>query len=329
MIASKRVGLVALVGLLSAASVAQAEPRKKGSRSKAKGGASSMQRVDSPGSSSSESINYASPFDPPPAPPPSSTPSTPPPAPESAAPPERDAPQESETGPVAPRPDFLPIVVAGLEPLWEGRVMRQNDATGRTFRKNGAIGFGSFEIGGEVYPLSNGPSKFLRGFGLTFQYSRSLGFQSDSAFVGDLTPAQDPVDTTFSRYSAGLRYRLPVNAEGKTPIVLGASASYSGWSYRYAQLPEQQNIEVPTSSYQMARIGIDGSVIVRPVTFYANVYYLHALSVVPSTNREMAAVRAPPLPNGVGTGAELRGAVGVRVLKWLEVRASVQYGLMM
>ena len=236
--------------------------------------------------------------------------------------------QESDAAPVPPRPDFLPLIVAGVEPLWEGRVLRQNDMSGRTFRKNGAIGFPSFEIGGEVYPLSNGPSKFLRGFGLTFQYSRAFGFQSDSTFVGDVVPAQEPVDTTFSRYAAGLRYRLPLNAEGATPIVVGVSASYSGWNYQYGQMPEQQNVEVPSSSYQMARFGLDGSVLVRPVTFYANLYYLHALSVVPPATRELDALRAPHLPNAVGTGAEIRGAVGVRALKWLEVRLSVQYGLL-
>jgi hypothetical protein len=326
--ASKRFGLVALVGLLAAASAAQAEPHKKGTRgAKSRGKDSSIQRVDSPGASSSRSdaSMYTSPFDPPPAQASLPTSAPPPPAPQTATPPERDE-AASETAPPSPRPDFLPMLVVGIQPLWEGRVLRQNDATGWTFRKYGAIGFPSVELAGEVYPLANGPSKFLRGFGLTGQYARAFGFQSDSTFVGDTTYPQSPVDTSFSRYSGGLRYRLPVNPESEKPFVLGFSASYSGWSYNFAEA--QQAVETPTASYRMAKVGVDGSLQIRPVTFYGYVSYLHAFSITAPATREIDTLRAPHLPNAVGAGFDLRGAVGVRVLRWLEIRASVQYGLL-
>ena len=286
-----------------------------------------MQRVDPAGTSSSRSDSsmYASPFDPPPAQTSLSTSTPPPPTPQPATPAERDEPS-SETAPPSPRPDYLPMLVVGVEPLWEGRVLRQNDTAGWTFRKYGAVGFPSVELAAEVYPLSNGPSKFLRGFGIIGQYARAFGFQSDSTFVGDPAYPQSTVSTSFSRYSGGLRYRLPVNPESEKPLVLGVSASYSGWNYDFA--PAQPDVEAPTAAYRMAKVGFDGSFLIRPVTFYANASYLHAFSIAAPATREIDTLRAPHLPNAVGAGVDVRGAVGVRVLRWLEIRASVQYGIL-
>jgi hypothetical protein len=319
-------GWVALLAVL-AASTAQAQPRKKGARgNKGRSSGSSMQRVDPFGSrsTSSEPTTSGPPVDstltPPPAPPT--------PAPEPATQPERDDAEASEAD-RPPRPDYLPILVLGVQPLWEGRVFRQSEFTEPTFRKYGAIGYPSVALAAEVYPLANAPSKFLRGFGLTFQYARAFGFQSDSTLIGDAAhPQPAPVDTSFSRYGGALRYRLPLNPESPTPFVLGASAGFHGWSYEFAELPIQADVQVPTAAYQMVRFGFDGTLHINRVTLYAALNYLHAFSIAAPRSRELDRLRAPHLPDAVGTGGEVRGAVGVRLMRWLEVRLSVQYGLL-
>jgi hypothetical protein len=262
-----------------------------------------------------------------PTPPSSSTPAAPTAAPEPATQPERDTPTSDADR--APRPDYLPLLVVGVEPLWEGRVFRQTESTDPTFRKYGAIGYPSVALAAEVYPFANVPSKFMRGFGLTLQYARAFGFQSDSVLIGDtVRPQPPPVDTSFSRYAAGLRYRLPINPDSPTPFVLGTSASFYGWNYEFAELPTQPNVEVPTAAYRMVRFGFDGTLHVRPVTFYANLSYLHAFSVTAPRSRDLASLRSPHLPDASGAGWEARGAVGVRVMRWLEVRLSLQYGIL-
>jgi hypothetical protein len=101
-----------------------------------------------------------------------------------------------------------------------------------------------------------------------------------------------------------------------------------GWDYKFAELPPQPNIEVPTAAHRMIRFGVDGSLQIRPVTLYATLSYLHAYSIDAPRSRELANLRSPHLPNAVGSGWEARGAVGVRVLRWLEMRLSLQYGIL-
>lgn len=289
-----------------------------------------MQKVEPVGSQStiSDPMTSGLPLGSMSTPPPSPSSTAPPPAPEPAAQPERDDATPSE-GERPPRPDYLPLLLVGAEPAWEGRVFRQTDFAEPSFRKYGAIGHGAVALTGEVYPFANVAQKFMRGFGFTFQYARALGFQSDSTLIGDAAHPQDSqVDTSFSRLAAGLRYRLPLNPDSPTPFVLGTSAGFSRWDFEFAQLPLQSNIEVPTAAYQMIRFGFDGSLHVQRVTLYAALNYLHAFSIAPPRSRELDNLRLPHLPDAVGAGVEIRGAVGVRVVRWLEMRLSVQYGLL-
>jgi len=217
----------------------------------------------------------------------------------------------------------------GVEPLWEGRILRQTEATPPAFRRYGALGYPSVEITGEVYPLANGVSKFMRGFGLTFHLARAFGFESDSTRLGGFGDAGTaPVDTSFMRYAAGLRYRILTNPESQTPFVFGISASFRRWILTFAELPLGPDVQAPTGNYRMVRFGFDAGLEVKRVTFYAAAYYLHGFSVVPPNTRELDTAASPYPAGAGGMGGEFRGAVGVRLVRWLELRLSLEYAIM-
>jgi hypothetical protein len=224
----------------------------------------------------------------------------------------------------------MPLVLLGVEPLWEGRVFRQSEGTAPDLRKYGAIGYPSIELTAELYPLANVKSKFLRGFGITLNFARAFGFESDStqlaAFSAQNMP---PAETSFMRYAAGLRYRIHTNPESETPFVLGISASLRRWYFTFApELPLGPDLEVPTADYRMARFGFDAGLEVKRVSFYAAAYYLHAFSVAAPNTRELDAGTYPYLANAPGMGGEFRGAIGVRLARWIELRLSLEYAIM-
>ncbi|HMI89203.1 MAG TPA: hypothetical protein VK550_34225 [Polyangiaceae bacterium] len=312
----KFLGIVSLLALFVASS-AQAEPRKKGrGKGRSTKTDSSMTMVAPPSSL----------FDPPPVaptPPPDLKPSPPPPesAPSADSPPDADADR--------PRISLLPLVLVGVEPRWEGRVFRQSEGMQRDLRRYGALGYPSVALTADLYPLANLKSKFLRGFGVTLQFSRAFGFESDSARLAAFEESRTPpVDTSFMRYAVGLRYRIHTNPESETPLVLGISASLRRWAFAFApELPLGPDLEVPTADYQLGRFGFDAGLEVRKVTFYAAAYYLHAFSVAAPNTRKLDTATHPYLANAPAMGGEFRGAVGVRLAPWIELRLSVEYAI--
>jgi len=322
----KFMGIVSLVALLAASS-AHAEPRKKGGRGKGR-----STRAESSSSGSMTMVAPPSSLLAPPSPPVDSAPptnSTPTVAPpESGAPASADSPADADAD--RPRIALMPLVLAGVEPLYEGRVFRQSEGMQPDLRRYGAIGYPSVALTVELHPLANVKSKFLRGFGVTLHLARAFGFESDSArlaaFAAGNTP---PVDTSFMRYAAGLRYRIHMNPESETPFVLGISASLRRWYFTFApELPLGPDLEVPTADYRMGRFGFDGGLEVKRVTFYAAAYYLHGFSVAAPNTRELDAVTHPYLANAPGMGGEFRGAVGVRLARWIELRLSLECAIM-
>jgi hypothetical protein len=198
-------------------------------------------------------------------------------------------------------------------------------------RRYGALGYPSVALTGELYPLANVKSKFLRGFGVTFHFARAFGFESD---IGRLAAFADrnmpPAETSFMRYAAGLRYRIHTNPDSETPFVFGISASLRRWNFTFApELPLGPDLEVPTADYRLGRFGFDGGLEVRQrVTFYAAAYYLHGFSIGAPNTRELDPVTSRYLANAPGMGGEFRGALGVRLARWIELRLSVEYAIM-
>jgi hypothetical protein len=315
--------IVSLVALLSASS-AHAQGRKRGGRGRGRSTESSITKVQSPPPSSLVEAPPPPADSPPPPPPVDSKPTTAEPATPASA---DSGPEDDATRP--PRISLLPLVLVGVEPLWEGRVFRHTEFTQPNVRRYDARGYPSIALVAEVYPFVNVRSKFLRGFGITGQYARAFGFESSSARFGDADANTLPVDTSFTRYAAGLRYRIHPNPESQTPFVFGISAGVSGWRFDFGpELPRDPYLELPTALYRMVRFGFDAGLEVKPVTFYAAASYLHGFSVVPPNPRELDVVTYPYLLGASGMGGEFRGAVGVRVIRWLELRLSVTYGIL-
>jgi hypothetical protein len=321
---SRFIGIVSLVALLAASS-AHAQSRKRG---RGRGRSPATESSSGSRSSSQPPSSLVAPSPPvettPPPPPPDLQPK---PA-EPATPPDADSSPENDAD--RPRISLMPLVLVGVEPLWEGRVFRHTEFTNPNVRRYDARGYPAIALNAEVFPLVKVGAKFLRGFGVTLHYARAFGFQSSSARLGaDVDARSMPVDTSFTRYAAGLRYRIHTNAESQTPFVFGVSASLAGWRFDFGpELPRDVDLELPTAIYRAVRIGFDAGLEVRPVTFYAAASYLHAFSVVPPNTRELDVRTYPYLPGAVGMGGEFRGAVGVRVVRWLEVRLSVEYAIL-
>jgi hypothetical protein len=323
----KFIGIVSLVAVLAASS-AQAEPRKKGG---------SRSRAHSTRAESSSSISMMSV-----APPSSLLAPSPPDAsalpptdsksnlapPETAAPASEDSPPEADGD--RPRISLLPLVLVGVEPLWEGRVFRQSTGPQPDGRRYGALGYPSVALTAELHPLANVKSKFLRGFGVTLQFASAFGFESDTARLATFADRNEPpADTSFMRYAAGLRYRILTNPESETPFVFSISASMRRWSFTFApELPLGPDLEVPTANYRLVRFGFDGGLeLRRRVTLYAAAYYLHAFSIGAPNTRELESVNSRYLANAPGMGGEFRGALGVRLARWIELRLSVEYAI--
>jgi len=224
----------------------------------------------------------------------------------------------------------LPVVMVGIEPQWEGRYFRHTEFTAPNVRSYDAHGYASLALAAEVFPLAKIGPKFWRGFGVTLRYARAFGFDSDSKRLG--APSREPsrpVDTDFSRYAVGLRYRIPLNPDSLTPFVLATSASLCGWDFDFGpELPRGPDLEVPTAAYRMIRLGFDGSFHLGPVTFFGAFHYLHAFSIAAPSSRQLDELRYPHLPTAVGMGGEIRGAVGFTIWRRLELRFSAEYALL-
>jgi hypothetical protein len=329
---SKIIGTVALVALL-AATYAEAQRGKKAPRPRKRRPTTTQPRP-------ADSIAL---------PPPPTTAVTPPPPPVRSTPPSPPSSDARKTVPPAASPapsppaglgaarsatppatSALPFVTLGLEPQWEGRYFRHTEFTAPNVRSYDANGYASLALTAEIFPLVKVSPHFWRGFGLTLRYARAFGFQSDSTRLGaPLRTRSLPVETDFSRYAIGLRYRILLNAGGAMPVVVATSASFVGWDFDFGSaLPAGPDLEAPTAAYRMIRLGFDGTFQLRPITVFWALGYLHALSIAAPSSRKLDELRYPHLPTAVGMGGEIRGAVGLAVWRSVELRLSGEFAVL-
>jgi hypothetical protein len=223
-----------------------------------------------------------------------------------------------------------PIAVVGVEPLWEGRYFRHTEFTTPNVRRYDAHGYASFALAAEVFPFARSGATLWQGLGLTFRYGQAFGFDSESTRLGAAMGERSmPVDTSFSRYAAGLRYRFAAGPPRRAPIDLAVSAAFCGWTFDFGpELPRGPDLEAPTARYRMIRLAFDVSVPLAPVTFFGSVGYLHALSIAAPSSRELDDLAYVHLPTAKGIGAEIRGGVGVTLWRMLDLRLSAEYAVL-
>jgi hypothetical protein len=149
----------------------------------------------------------------------------------------------------------------------------------------------------------------LKNLGLSGKFVRSFGL--DSA-----TSDQQKVDTKWQRFEIGLRYRILTGAAGKAPL-LGAGIHYASSTFEFSNPPGTALADqLPSATYKVLRVGVDGRVPFEPFALMFGVSYLPVLSVAPMGDRF-------PHESVAGVGADLGAAM--RVAPWLEARLSTHY----
>jgi hypothetical protein len=107
------------------------------------------------------------------------------------------------------------------------------------------------------------------------------------------------------------------------------ATSLCGWNFDLGpELPSGADLEAPTAEYRMIRLGAGVSVPLPPVTLFGALSYLHAFSIAPPSSRQLSDLKYPHLPSAAGVGGEIRGAAGVTIWRFIELRLSVEYAVL-
>ncbi|MBK9265521.1 MAG: hypothetical protein IPM54_37755 [Polyangiaceae bacterium] len=190
------------------------------------------------------------------------------------------------------------------------------EATGRRFDFSDGLSTNlrSYELFGapvafasaEVYPAGFTTVPVLRDIGLTIGYARAFALQSATA---DGTP----VNTLYQRFSAGIRYRIPISRP--TGPVLGLSGQYYMHTFNVDEPPELAG-QVPNVDYSAIRAGIDGRFPIGRAAIVAGFDWIEPLSAGPVYDRF----------TGVGVHG-IGGKVGlvVRIASGFELRFAAEY----
>ncbi|MET0594161.1 MAG: hypothetical protein ABW133_15780 [Polyangiaceae bacterium] len=224
----------------------------------------------------------------------------------------------------------LPLFTFGVEPRWEGRFYRHAEFTAPNVRSYDANGYVAIAGSLELYPLARADVGLWQNLGVAVRYAQAFGFQSNSARLGlPVRRSSLPVDTSFVRYALELRYRMKLRPQSPRSAILGVAAGYGRWDFDFSDgLPRGPDIEAPTADDRMARLGVDLSAAFGPVSIFGAATYLHAFTIVPPSSRELDKLRYLHLFSAVGEGAEFRLGAGLALWRALELRASLEYAVM-
>lgn len=152
----------------------------------------------------------------------------------------------------------------------------------------------------ELYPVGRG---FLRGLGAVGRYDRAVAVTSE-------TSEGVPVDTAWTQFAAGARYRTRVS--GAT-VGVGAAYGQIDVSFDPAALPAD---EAPSAGYKFVEFAVDGRADVGGVALFGGVAGLWVVDAGPTAARFRGAS---------AFGAAAHAGVAVPVAPHLEARASVRY----
>jgi hypothetical protein len=187
-----------------------------------------------------------------------------------------------------------------------GRRFDFSDGLSTNLRSYELFGAPVVFAGAEVYPAGFTTVPVLRDIGLTVGYARAFALQSATA---DGTP----VGTVYQRFSAGLRYRIPISRP--TGPVLGVSGQYYMHTFVIDE-PAALKGQVPNADYSAIRAGIDGRFPIGRAAIVAGFDWIEPLSSGPVYDRFTAAK-----VHGIG------GKLGlvVRIASGFELRFAAEY----
>ena len=228
-------------------------------------------------------------------------PPPPPPAPEPAP--------EPPPAPPARTPNEVGTAIVTAELAFEvaGRFLRFGTPASVNARNYSVFGVPMPAIAADVYPFAGTRIPVLRDLGLTAAYAHAFGIQS-------ATSASKPIETSWDRFGAGLRFRLRTG--GPTAPVLGLSGGFSWIRFAFANPPRDLAREVPGVSYQAARVGLDARIPFWRLCLLAHLDYLGALEGGAVYSR----FRDPTL-----AGLDAGGGLAVVIGAGFEARLLVDY----
>ncbi len=254
-----------------------------------------------------------------------------PPEPAKAPEPEKTAAAEPEKGedggdadhedgkddaPRAKRPTgevsrALVVVGAGLELGLRRFEYHDPHPLSRNLRAYSVTGAPMVAVNLELYPLADmgGP---LGDIGLAGGYTRAVALQS-------APQGGEKIQTTWDRWTVGLRYRLRLAGDGGPLIYLGAA--YGSESFTFSGADERLAAEVPQTKYRFVRVGADARVpVAGPVAILGGASYLFT-----SAADEDRSTVAGRFPNASVGGVEANLGVAVGIVKGLEARLLARY----
>lgn len=176
----------------------------------------------------------------------------------------------------------------------------------RAYKVGGTPGF---SINLELYPLA-GSGGALAGLGLEGSYGMAVGLQSAPA-------SGQKIDTSWTRFYAGLRYRLKVCSCG---AYIAPHVGYGAESFTFSDPPAAIAKEVPAAKYGFVKAGVDGRLPIGPAALMLGVNWLFASSG--GSDLETVGSRFPHHTVG---GFDGNVALGVGILKGLEARLAYRY----
>jgi hypothetical protein len=157
-------------------------------------------------------------------------------------------------------------VELGLE--LAGRSFDFSDGLSTNLRSYSVFPAPAFFASAEVYPAGWTTVPVLRDLGLTLGFSRAFGLQS-------ATSDGTPIGTLYQRFSAGLRYRIPISRP--TGPVLALSGEYYAHTFKIDE-PAALKGQVPNVDYRAIRAGFDGRFPVGRVAILAGFNWIEPLS---------------------------------------------------
>ena len=167
----------------------------------------------------------------------------------------------------------------------------------------------------EAYPAAMFSKGFAGNVGVFGDFNLGFGVTSTTTDGAKLT-------TKFQDFLAGLKVRLPVNAF--TPY---ASVAYGAQSFRLETSTGTASI-VPSFAYKLLRLGLGTRVAIGSI---ASLDLGAAFLLVTDPGAKAGEIKSPAFfPNTTANGVDLGLSVSYRLLKWVGVRAGVnfrQYGL--
>jgi hypothetical protein len=166
------------------------------------------------------------------------------------------------------------VIGAGIE--IGGRSFEYTDPITNNLRPYDVFGVPIMALEAEIYPGATSGTPVLENIGLTVAYGHGFGLSSQ-------TEEEPPkkFGTSWNRFAAGLRYRIPFGKNGSPVIGLSGRFGFVNFTFEpegdtpeEVQASEDIKREVGSVSYKYLRPGIDGRIPIGPVAILASFGYL-------------------------------------------------------